>query len=161
MPLLYRKPKLFSRHKKKKNIIKQEMLRAPTPIALDVGRDRHKNMDITPLRKTTRIDPNKPLREPVDNGPQPLEIDQNYDVIKKTVIIRASGKKIIKYVKNNPPGKRYQQLSESKIAKGEIVGEYTEVTGTTLSEYNEKIRRQKKEAQEEAWRQLRSKRNGE
>jgi hypothetical protein len=151
MSQIYRKPKLFSRHKKKKNIIKQDVAKAIVPIACDDFRERHKNMAITPLRPTYRIDPNKPLREPVDNGPEELTIDQDYSIIRKRVKTFASGKIQIKYIKNNPPGKRYFPLSESKIAKGDSI-EGNDVTGTTFSEYTSKVKARKKEDEESSWR---------
>jgi hypothetical protein len=150
MSQLYRNAKLFSRHKKKKNIIKQDAAKAIVPIALDDSREAHKNMNITPLRATYRIDPNKPLREPSEKGPEELQIDQDYSILKRRVKTFASGKIQIKYIKNNPPGKRYFPLSESKIAKGDTV-EGFDITGTTFAEYTNKIKTQRKEAEEASW----------
>jgi hypothetical protein len=152
MSQIYRKPKLFScRHKKKKNIIIQEKARAIIPIALDECRERHKNMNITSLYKTFRIDPNKPLREPVEKPIEELVIDQDYSIIKKKRKDFASGKIEIKYIKNNPPGKRYYPLSESKIARGDSIEGY-EITGITFADYKEKVKALKKEAEEASWR---------
>jgi hypothetical protein len=152
MGQIYRKPKLFSRHKKKKNIIKREAQIALAPPQLDDARDAHKNMNITPLRFTYKIDPKKKMREPTEDGSKELVIDQNYDIIKKQMkVLARSGKIVIKYVRNNPPGKRYYPLSESKIAKGDTIEGYT-VTGTTFHDYTNKINAQKKEALEDSWR---------
>jgi hypothetical protein len=150
MSQLYRNVKLFSRHKKKKNIIKQDAEKAIIPIKNDDSRDAHKNMNITPLRATYRINPNKPLREPSEKCPEELTIDQDYSIIRKRVKTFASGKIQIKYIKNNPPGKRYFPLSESKIAKGDNI-EGNDITGTTFSEYINRIKSQKKEAEEASW----------
>gem|GEM_PF-4762574 len=118
---------------------------------IDAGRSGHTNMNITPVRKTFIVDFSK-LKDPGEKPSEELEIDQDYSVIKKRVKTFASGKIEIKYVKNNPPGKRYFPRSESKIAKGDSIGDYGSVTGTTFADYQSRIKARKKEAEEASWR---------
>jgi hypothetical protein len=150
------KPKLFRRLKcaNLKKLAQREKKRFEVPkIATDDPRSAHKNMIITPIRPTYRIDPNKELKERDEKPLEELKIDQNYDVVKKkvTTLVR-TGKIVIKYVRNNPPGKRYYPLSEAKIAKGDNVGDYGIVKGTTFSEYSNKVKARKKEDEESSWR---------
>jgi hypothetical protein len=150
------KLKLFRRLKcaNLKKLAQREKARFDvSQIANDDPRSAHKNMNITPIRKTYKIDRNKELKERDEKPLEELKIDQNYDIMKKQVktLVR-TGKIVIKYVKNNPPGKRYYPLSESKIAKGDKIETYGSVTGTTFIDYINKIKAQKKEAEEASWR---------
>jgi hypothetical protein len=117
---------------------KRALIRHMKANPLDSVRSAHKNMDITPKRMTYRIDPNKELKERDEKPLEEVKINQNYDIWRRDVkILKRSGKKVIKYVKNNPPGKRYYPLSESKIAKGDQIEGKT-VIGTTFADYNNK-----------------------
>jgi len=121
----FRKPKLFSKHAKKKNLIKRDTMRAVVPIALDAARPRHKSFPTNPhTNKTISYKDGKKVIEYMGSGtyePEtgPLTVDQNYDIIKRTVeVSEKTGKIVIKYKLNNPPGKRYYPRSESLIAEG-------------------------------------------
>jgi hypothetical protein len=117
---------------------KRALIRHMKANPVDSVRSAHKNMNITPLRLTYRIDPNKELKERDVKPMTELAIDQNYDILKRkeTFLVR-TGKRVIKYVKNNPPGKRYYPRSESKIARGDTLNGKT-LSYTTLSDYNSK-----------------------
>jgi hypothetical protein len=123
MSQIYRQPKLFScRHKKKKNIIKQEKARKLVPISLDAARSEHINIIVNVVKSGVKKNFSQ-YKEKDRNGlPIPTEIDfereekreeeRNYEITnikeRKLRSGRHKGEKVEVTVVNNPPGVRYK-----------------------------------------------------
>jgi hypothetical protein len=122
MSQLYRKPKLFSRHKKQKNIIKQEIAKAIIPLALDSPRPGHINIVINVAKSGVKKNfPNfkekgrdgLPIAQEIDmEREEKREAERNYEITnireRKLRSGRHKGEKVEVTVVNNPPGVRYK-----------------------------------------------------
>jgi hypothetical protein len=119
---IFRSPKIFSRHKKKKNIIKQDKLRAIVPLALDIARPGHINISVNVVKSGVKKSFSNfkergrnglPIATEVDfEREEKMEQDRNYDITNIKERRLRSGKhkgdKVEITVVNNPPGVRYK-----------------------------------------------------